>query len=123
MLDIVLCLLDGIQETSIEHLIARFIICVIPIYSLSLFKYFQNLPLYIVLLFHYGITCGLVIVGVFGWSFVEELHPDAYIDIFRSYSMMYAIVYVSAVLTDLLRTRRANRELKQINNIYKESKQ
>lgn len=114
-IDCISCLIQGYEQTSFEHLISRFVICAIPIFSLFIFKHFEKLPLYIVLFFHYVITCAFVMAGVFVLSFFEELHPDAYVDYFRSFTMMYAIVYFGVVFIDFLRTFRANSELKKLN--------
>lgn len=60
-------------------------------------------------------TANEVFTSAVTLSRFEELHPDAYVDYFRSFTMMYAIVYFGVVFIDFLRTFRANSELKKLN--------
>jgi len=114
-IDMLLCLPQGIMEIDYFHLINRFAWCAIPIFTLFIFKHFENRPLFFVALIHYGITCGLVILWIWISGYFRILHPNAYVDGFRSYTMIYAIVFAYMVIYDAVRTRRANKELRELN--------
>jgi hypothetical protein len=63
---------------------------------------------------HFVVTCGLVELEVFIVGLFYELHPNAYIGIFRSLALMFAIFILGTFLADVFNTARSNRELKKI---------
>ena len=116
IVDIVLSTINGFEQyITFKHLIDRLLICTAPILPLIIFNYFEKLSVWALFPIHYAISCAAAMLYIFVQSFIWEIHNNAYIDIFRSYTMMYIIVVAGAMIIDLCRTAKANRYLKKIN--------
>lgn len=73
-----------------------------------------QLPLLFVALLQYGVLIGAVMLFTWGSGFFTELHPDAYRDMFWSFTIPYivtAAVYYAALYMEI---GKANRLLKQM---------
>lgn len=117
IMDVVLCTILGHETaTTHTHLFDRMMLCIIAIIPLQLFKYFEKLSMWAIFPIHYIVSCVLAELYVYVCSFYQELHHDAYRDIFRSVTMLYIVLIIGALIIDLSRTARANRALKKIQS-------
>lgn len=115
ILDMLICtILKTETATTYEHLLSRMVLCVLTIPPLSLFKYFEKLSMWAIFPMHYAACCLLSTLYVYIDGFFVDLHPNAYRDIFRSVTLMYLVFISCALIIDLARTARANKELKRI---------
>lgn len=76
------------------HLLGRFILHSILVSSIYIFEILRKkikskLLIYAIT---YIITWGLLLIYVWSNSFFTELHPNAYIDVSRSYAFMYILL-------------------------------
>lgn len=123
MLDVIICTIFQMQTmTSHAHLIDRMLLCLILVPLLSLFKHFEKLPIWAVLLLHFIACCILSQIYVYMAGFFQELHPDAHRDMLRTIIIVYAVWVPSAFIIDLAHTAIANRELKKIQSFSKYNK-
>ena len=117
ILDIIICAIFRLKtSTTFVHLIDRMVLCVITIPPLSLFKYFEKLSVWVILPIHYTVCCILSLLYTYIHGFYRELHPDAYLDMFRSVTIMYVVFVIGALIIDLTRTTIANKELNKIQS-------
>jgi len=113
--DMAISLPAGITETSFFRLASRFVLCLIPVTALELFRRMERLPVFVICVFHFALSCCASIAWVWVTGRFAELHPDAYRDVFFSFSAMYAAVNLAVICFDAVRTARANRELAKLN--------
>lgn len=73
------------------HILLRLAITGVAIGSLYIFEWFKNWSPRIVGPIHYLVTMSMVFGLVYVSGFIEDLHPDAYRDIFLNYSGAYVI--------------------------------
>jgi len=103
--------------STYAHLLSRLVLCSIPVLPLIAFRFInEKYSIWAVLPVHYIICSGLVMLYVFVLGLFAELHPDAYIDMFRSFSMIYALVIIGTLIIDLYQTAKANKNLRAIND-------
>jgi len=115
MLDLILCVLQGIMEITYKHLADRFILCILAALSLMVFRYFKNLPLYFAIIIHFFVCILMMLLNAFSTSLYMELHPNAYRDGVRTICIIYPVIIVGGLGFDAIRTFRANRILKKLN--------
>lgn len=114
LLDMILCLLNGISDISYWHLANRFLLCVLIVLSLSVYKHFERIPLYAVMLIHFAISLGIMLAWVWITGLYSELHPDAYRDAVRTICIMYGVIISGGIIYDGIRTAWANRILHRL---------
>jgi hypothetical protein len=112
MLDLVLCVANGIYDISYRHLGDRFILCIGAALSLLVFRYFRSMPLAASLAIHFFACIIMMLLYVWTGSFFEEPHPDAYRDAVRTVFIIYPVIIISGLVIDVFRTAKANRILK-----------
>lgn len=113
MLDLTLCVYQGIADISYWHLGMRFILCALIVLSLYVFKFFENLPTYAILIIHFGLGLLIMLGSVWITSLYSEIHPHAYRDAARTIIMIYPIIILGCLVMDGIRTAKANRILKK----------
>jgi len=113
MLDLILCVPQGILDTSFWHLGMRFILCICASLSLLVFRYFEKLSLPLILLIHCLISVLIMILFVWLTGLYTDLHPHAYRDGIRTVFIIYPVIIVGGLFIDATRTARANRILKR----------
>lgn len=112
MLDLVLCVANGIYEISYRHLADRFVLCIGAALSLLVFRYFKNMALAAALAIHFFVCIIMMLLYVWTGSFFEVPHPDAYRDAVRTVFIIYPVIVISGLVIDAFRTAKANRILK-----------
>lgn len=102
----VLQLMQGQETDTNTHLLNRAKITAIGVITLQLILHlnFKWKPLNIIL--PYCISMGLVFLYVFYTSFFEELHPNAYRDIFLNYTVIFIVVTAAITLYTALKHRK-----------------
>lgn len=113
MLDMILCSVQGIQEISYWHIGMRFVLTVMITLSFYLFKFFEKLPVYAILIMHCGIAVLTILTSVWITSWYTGIHPNAYRDAARTVFIIYPIIILGSIIIDTIRTARANRILKK----------
>ena len=113
LLDLILCVSIGIMDISYWHLGTRFLLCVLIILSLYIFKLFNNLPLYIMLAIHFVMAVLIMLAWVSITSLHREMHSNAYRDAVRTIVYIYPVIIVGSILLDWIRTAKVNRLLKK----------
>ncbi len=73
------------------HLLARFVVTTIGIYSILIFNLLPRWPLWLMFASHYTLTMGIILMLVWVSGFFVELHPDAYRDIFLNFTPIYLL--------------------------------
>ena len=112
MIDLLACVVQGVMEISYWHLGTRFILCVVSILSLYIFKFFNKLPLYAMLIIYFGMGLVIMLGSVWITSLYSEVHPNAYRDAARTVIIIYPIIIAGCIIIDGLRTAKANKILK-----------
>ena len=115
MLDLILCVAQGVIDTSFWHLGMRFILCACVALSLLVFRHFENLSLLAMLLIHFLICILIIILAVWITGFYAELSPNAYRDAVRTILIAYPVLIVCGLVVDGVKTMKANRILKNNN--------
>ena len=116
MIDLLICTMQGILEISYWHLGNRFLMCVLIVLSFYLFKLFDRLPLYAMLLIHFVIGILIMLGNVWVTSLYLEVHPNAYRDAVKTVLIIYPVIIVGCIAIDAVRTAKANRILKKRQN-------
>lgn len=112
LLDMLLSFAQGITDISYAHLAIRFIPCVLIVLSLYIFKCFEKLPLYLMLVIHFAITLLIMLGSAWITGLFSELHSDAYYDAIRSVVITYPVIIITSIIADTIRTAKANRILR-----------
>lgn len=86
--------IQGREFDSNSHLLNRAIIVFIGICTLQIIQYAKFKCKALNIIVPYCVSMGLVFLYVFVASFFEELHPNAYRDIFLNYTISFIIVTV-----------------------------
>lgn len=73
-----------------------------------------QLPLLLVALLQYGVLTGMVMLFTWGTGFFTDLHPDAYRDMFWSFTIPYIVTAAAYYAALYMEIRKANRLLKQM---------
>jgi len=84
-------LLVGRTTDTHFHLLARFVITTIGIYSILIFNLLPRWHLWLMFALHYTLTMGIILMLVWVSGFFVELHPDAYRDIFLNFTPIYLL--------------------------------
>jgi hypothetical protein len=117
IVDLLLCVLLGITDISYLHLWDRFILCTMISFSFNVFKLFENLSIFIMLIIHFFLSILIMISSVWFASFFIELHPDAYPDAIRTILIIYPIMIIIYIIFESFNTLKANKILKKhLNN-------
>jgi len=102
--------------STYAHLLSRLVLCSIPVLPLVAFRFMnEKYSIWAVLPIHFVLCSGLVMLYVYVLGLFTELHPNAYIDMFRSFAMIYVLVILGALVIDLCLTAKANKNLRLIN--------
>jgi len=115
MLDLILCVPQGIMEITYKHLADRFILCLGAALSLMVFRYFKNLPLYCAIIIHFFVCILMMLLYFFSATFYMEIHPNAYRDAVRTIFYAYPPIVIGGLVIDAIRTIKANRILRKVN--------
>ena len=113
MMDLILCVSQGIRDISYWHLGDRFILCILVSLSFHVFKLFDKLPLYAMLIIHAGICILIMLGAVWITSLYTAVHPNAYRDAVRTIIIIYPAFILGCIIIDGFRTAKANRILKK----------
>ena len=91
---------------SNSHILNRAIIVLIGVCAFQMVKYsnFKIKALNIVV--PYCVSMGLVFLYVFFTGFFEELHPNAYRDIFLNYTIIFAVVFIVVTVFERLKRKK-----------------
>lgn len=73
-----------------------------------------QLPLLLVALLQYGVLTSVVMLFTWGTGFFTDLHPDAYRDMFWSFTIPYIVTAAAYYVALYMEIRKANRLLKQM---------
>ena len=101
-------LVQGQAHSDNIHILIRVFIITLAIVSLYMFEWMNSSPSYAAHLVHYGVTMAAVFLLVWVWGLFEELHPDAYRDIFINYTIIYVVVTLAILVYFRLRKRSSN---------------
>lgn len=113
ILDLVLCVFNGIMDISYWHLGMRFILCIGASLSLMIFRYFEKLSTILMFLIHFVMCILMMILWVWITSLYSEIHPNAYRDAIRTIFYIYPVIIVGGLIIDGVKTAKANRILKK----------
>lgn len=102
---------DYDQLSNIIAMLSWTVIAVIILYTHNLFE--QIHPVIMVLL-QYAAAAILILLYVFISSFFEELHPDAYKDALRSFTIFYAVGAVLHYIEIFHAAKKQNTMLREI---------
>ncbi len=91
-------LLVGRTTDTHFHLLARFVVATIGIYSILIFNLFPRWPLWLMFALHYTLTMGIILMLVRVSGFFVELHPDAYRDIFLNFTPIYLLFAIGLLV-------------------------
>ncbi len=105
--------LQGKADITYWHIGIRFLLCVMFVSSISIFKHFNKLPLYAVFGIHFFIALAIMIGFVWITGLFSELSPHAYIDACRTVFIIYPVLIIGCIIIDTTRTAKANRILKK----------
>lgn len=99
-----------------ENLLMMFILSFLATFVLSQHYRFEKLPLLLVIALQYVLLIGVVMGLTWLSGFFEELHGDAYHDMFWSFTIPYMIgaaAYYIALFCEIRRTDRLLQEYKE----------
>lgn len=113
MLDLLMCVSQGVMEISYWHLGMRFILCVCITLSFYVFMLFEKLPIYVMLIIHCGMSILIMVGWVWATSLFSEVHPNAYRDAVRTILMIYPVIILGCITLEGLKTAKANKILKE----------
>ena len=119
MVDLLACVPMGIIDISYWHLGMRFFLCVVISFSFYVFRIFDRLPLFVMLIIHCVMSILIMVCDVWVSSFFIEIHPHAYRDAVRTILYIYPVIIIGCVVIDGFRTAQANRILKERANASK----
>ncbi len=91
-------LLVGRTTDTHFHLLARFVVTTIGIYSILIFNLFPRWSLWLMFALHYSVTMGIILMLVWVSGFFVELHPDAYRDIFLNFTPIYLLFAIGLLV-------------------------
>lgn len=113
MLDLILCVSQGILDISYWHLGMRLILCTFFSLSLMVFRHFERLSILMILLIHFFICILIMLLFVWVTSLYSEIHPNAYRDAVRTVFYFYPFIIVGGLIIDGVKTAKANRILRK----------
>ena len=87
----ILNLAIGVSTDTHFHLLARFALTVVGVSSLLIFKWLENLPVYLAHAIHYLATMLLVFFIVWSSQLIEPLAEHAYRDVFFNFTGIYVV--------------------------------
>jgi len=92
---------------SNAHILDRAIVVLIGVCTLQIIRYlkFKNRALNIII--PYCLSMGMIFLYVFVTGFFEELHPNAYRDIFLNYTIGFIIVSLIAAMVERFGNKRS----------------
>lgn len=94
-----------ITDTN-AHIIDRGVIILIAIITITLFSKIKLKNKMISYLTSYSISMLIVFTYVWISSFWEELHPNAYRDIFLNFTIVYILVIIAITIIDYLKNKK-----------------
>lgn len=88
--------------TDYRHLVTRFVLCVFISVSLLVFRYFEKLPFFVIIGLHFLAVLVFTVLYVWISGFFMEQHPRAMFYMVRSILIIYPIIGVSLIATDII---------------------
>lgn len=83
--------LNGKIDNNQGDFIWMLVISLIATFVLSLHYYLQEFPVWLVIIGQYLVLLALIMTGIWIEGHFVQLHPDAYKDMFRSFTIPYII--------------------------------
>lgn len=108
-------ILNGGIDKNEGNLIWMLAISVIATFVLSLHYYLQERPMWLVIIGQYFVLIALIMVCLWIEGHFVELHPDAYKDMFRSFTIPYIIGAAIYYFKFWYEVKKANAILKDLN--------
>ena len=90
------------------HILDRAVICLIGVFAFTLTVNLKLKNRFFSLLISYVVSIFIVFTYVFISGFFEELHPNAYRDIFLNFTAVFIIAAIALLVKDNLRKRKGN---------------
>lgn len=84
-------ILYGEIDNNQANFIWMFVISLIATFVLSLHYYLQEFPVWLVIIGQYLVLVTLIMIGIWIEGHFVKLHPNAYKDMFRSFTIPYII--------------------------------
>ena len=112
-------IVEGIFGNYQENILIMFILSLLATFVLSQYYRFQKYPLLIVILGQYILLIAVVMLITWLGGRFNELHKNAYRDMFLSFTIPYVIgviIYYAAVFHEI---KSANQALKEIKKHHK----
>ena len=112
-------IVQGVFGNYQENILIMFVLSLLATFVLSQYYRFQKYPLLVVILGQYILLIGIVMLITWIGGWFNELHQNAYRDMFLSFTIPYAIgviIYYAAVFHEI---RFANQALKEIKEYRK----
>lgn len=107
-------IVQGVFGNYQENLLLMLFLSFLATLVLSQHYRFQKFPLLAVILVQYVFLAGVVLLLTWIMGHFQELHEDAYWDMFLSFSIPYAVGAVLYYIALFYEIRRANQALKDI---------
>lgn len=86
----------------------------IAILTLSLYPLLEKLPLILICILQYSIAMGVVMLSIKWGSAFTQVHPNAYRDAFRSFTLFYAL---GAMVFYVMERKSVQKQNKILDNI------
>ncbi|GEN57143.1 hypothetical protein GCM10012290_17880 [Halolactibacillus alkaliphilus] len=88
-------LLQGQTADAHVHIIMRFVVTVVGVSSILIFRLFPKWPLAAIYGLHYTATMGTIILLLWLSRLFIDLHPNAYKDIFFNFTPVYILIAIA----------------------------
>lgn len=111
-------LVCGVLDNNYENFIWMFAISVIATFALSLHYYLKNFPIWLVMIGQYLVVLALIVLCIWIEGKFFTLHPNAYKDMFWSFTIPYivgATVYYISFWNEVKRANVIIKYLKEQN--------
>ena len=96
----------GEGSTSHEHLLSRLIVVALSALSIEIFK-IKKLPIIPKFIAHFLVCVGIMVAYTWLSGFFWELHPRAYWYGIRSVLIVYPILVVAVIITNVLTRKKS----------------
>lgn len=108
---------EGLSATHLNLLIGLFM-CFLGVFVLSQHYRFERFPPIVVIILQYGVAVFMVTLLVWGTGFFDELHPNAYKDAIRSFTIPYVIGALVYYMRLRIEVKKQNSELQQLKSLH-----
>jgi hypothetical protein len=105
--------MDGNNYITINNTFTMLLWCTIGTVVVFGQRLLPNLSPFVVIIIQYTVALSLVLLSIYIWGLFEPVHPDAYRDVFRSFTIPF-IIGAGAYYFELWRDARKQNQLLQV---------